>query len=174
MATKETGTKPTPKPPRKAPAAKAGKAAPAKKPPAKKPLTPAERVAAYGIDSICQALADGTTMNAIAAEIGVSFGTLSTWLAADPEHSARAREARTHAARVWDEKALSAIEGAKDPFELQRARELAQHYRWRASKTAPKEYGDKITAEHTGAGGGAIQVASVVEFVMPPVRGDDE
>ena len=89
MAKTDQGATPTTKPPRKSPAKATSKVTPKKKPP--QPKTAAERVAAYGIDRICEALADGTTMNAIAAEIGVSFGTLSTWLAADPEHSARAR-----------------------------------------------------------------------------------
>lgn len=167
MAKTDQGATPTTKPPRKSPAKAASKVTP------KKPSI-AERIEALGIDSICSMFADGMTHTAIAAKAGVSHGNLSEWLAADSDRSARAREARTHAARVWDEKALEAIEQAEDPFQLQRARELAQHYRWRASKTAPKDYGDKITAEHTGAGGGAIQVASVVEFVIPPARGDDE
>lgn len=145
----------------------------AKKPAAKKPSI-AERIEALGVDDICSMLADGMTHTAIAAKAGVSHGNLSEWLAADSDRSARAREARTHAARVWDEKALEAIEQAEDPFQLQRARELAQHYRWRASKTAPKEYGDKITAEHTGAGGGAINHSITIDYKCAEARGDDE
>lgn len=133
-----------------------------------------QRIASYGIDRVAEQLSNGVTMTLIAAEIGVTVGKLSQWIAADEEHSARAREARIHAARIWDEKALDVIEQAADPFELQRARELAQHYRWRASKTAPKDYGDKIQAEHTGANGGAIQVASTVTFVRPPRMDEDD
>ena len=87
---------------------------------------------------------------------------------------ARAREARIHAARIWDEKALSVVEQALDLFELQRAKELAHHYRWRASKTAPKDYGDKVTQEHTGADGGPIQARIAVEFVKPAPRAEDD
>ena len=46
--------------------------------------------------------------------------------------------------------------------------------RWLASKMAPKKYGDKVQAELTGAGGGAIQVASTVTFVMPPQHDEDD
>ena len=153
----------------------AGKAAPARaKVQTKKQPTIAERIEAFGIEAVCERLANGVTMTAIAEEIGVTVGKLSQWIASDEEHSARAREARIHAARIWDEKALSVIEQALDPFELQRAKELAHHYRWRASKTAPKEYGDKLQAELTGAGGGAIQVASTVTFVLPPQRDEDD
>ena len=137
-----------------------------------KPQTPIERVESIGIDSIAEMLANGVTLTAIAKDAGVSIGYFLQWIAADDERSARAREARIHAAKLWDEKALDVIEQAADPFELQRARELAQHYRWRASKAAPKDYGDKMTQEVTGANGGALQVASTVTFVRPPVRNE--
>lgn len=140
----------------------------------KKQPTIAERIEAFGIEAVCERLANGVTMTAIAEEIGVTVGKLSQWIASDEEHSARAREARIHAARIWDEKALSVIEQALDPFELQRAKELAHHYRWRASKTAPKEYGDKVTQEHTGADGGPIQARIAVEFVKPAPRAEDD
>ena len=153
----------------------AGKAVPARaKVQTKKQPTIAERIEAFGIEAVCERLANGVTMTAIAEEIGVTVGKLSQWIASDEEHSARAREARIHAARIWDEKALSVIEQALDPFELQRAKELAHHYRWRASKTAPKEYGDKVTQEHTGADGGPIQARIAVEFVKPAPRAEDD
>ena len=153
----------------------AGKAAPARaKVQTKKQPTIAERIEAFGIEAVCERLANGVTMTAIAEEIGVTVGKLSQWIASDEEYSARAREARIHAARIWDEKALSVIEQALDPFELQRAKELAHHYRWRASKTAPKEYGDKVTQEHTGADGGPIQARIAVEFVKPAPRAEDD
>ena len=140
----------------------------------KKQPTIAERIEAFGIEAVCERLSNGMTMTALAEEIGVTVGKLSQWIASDEEHSARAREARIHAARIWDEKALSVVEQAMDPFELQRAKELAHHYRWRASKTAPKEYGDKVTQEHTGADGGPIQARIAVEFVKPAPRSEDD
>ena len=178
MAATPKGKKPAPHklPPAKPAASKkaAGKAAPAREAAAKKQPTIADRIEAFGIEAICERLSNGVTMTAIAEEIGVTVGKLSQWIASDEEHSARAREARIHAARIWDEKALSVVEQALDPFELARAKELAHHYRWRASKTAPKEYGDKVTQEHTGANGGAIQVASTVTFVRPAPRLEDD
>ena len=129
---------------------------------------------AYGIDAIADDVSGAKTMTEIAAAIGVTVGQLSTWIAADVEHSARVREARTVAARYWDERSEKEILSASDPFELARAKELAHHYRWRAAKIAPKEYGDKIQAEHTGANGGAIQVASTVTFVRPPRMNEDD
>lgn len=178
MAATPKGKKPEPhkSPPAKPAATKkaAGVAASARKAAAKKQPTVSERIEAFGIEAVCERLSNGMTMTALAEEIGVTVGKLSQWIASDEEHSARAREARIHAARIWDEKALSVVEQALDPFELQRAKELAHHYRWRASKTAPKEYGDKVQTELTGAGGGAIQVASTVTFVLPPQHNEDD
>lgn len=145
----------------------------AKAPPEKKATTAGQRMEAYGIDAIAEDVSGAKTMTEIAAAIGVTVGQLSTWIAADVEHSARVREARTVAARYWDERSEKEILSASDPFELARAKELAHHYRWRAAKIAPKEYGDKVTQEHTGANGGAIQVASTVTFVQPPRRDDE-
>lgn len=178
MAATPKGKKPEPhkSPPAKPAATKkaACVAASARKAAAKKQPTVSERIEAFGIEAVCERLSNGMTMTALAEEIGVTVGKLSQWIASDEEHSARAREARIHAARIWDEKALSVVEQALDPFELARAKELAHHYRWRASKTAPKEYGDKVQTELTGAGGGAIQVASTVTFVLPPQHNEDD
>lgn len=108
------------------------------------------KLTAFGLDSVCQMITDGVSMTTIAQEAGVSIGTLCTWVDKDPERSARVREARTVTARVWDEKATKCIEDAADEFDLKKARELAHHYRWRASKIAPKEYGDKLEIENKG------------------------
>lgn len=99
----------------------------------------------FGLESVCHLIVSGATMTELAAKAGVSLGTLIVWIEADPERSARAREARVQSARLWDEKATKAIEDAPDKFNLDKAKELAHHYRWRASKIAPKEYGDSTT-----------------------------
>ena len=114
-----------------------------------------------GIDSVCDMIVSGVTMTQISDDLGVSLNRLLTWIEDDPARSARAREARVRSARFWDEKAARVIEAAPDKFELERARELAHHYRWRAKAIAPRDYGDKVTQEHTGAGGGPIAIAAV-------------
>lgn len=98
----------------------------------------------YGIDKVCERIADGVSYARIAKEAGVSIGSLSTWIAVDPERSARAREVRIATARLWDEKAEKVVRQATDALSLAKAKELAHHYRWRASKIAPRDYGDKV------------------------------
>lgn len=107
------------------------------------------------IDEVCQRISDGDYLDTIAKDNGIRIGTLLAWLDETPDKSARARAARQATAKYWEEKAASGIADAKDGFELSKAKELAHHYRWRASKIAPKEYGDKVAL--TGEDGGPIE-----------------
>lgn len=50
----------------------------------------------------------------------------------------------------------------------------ADNKKWLMGKLKPRKYGDKVQTELTGAGGGAIQVASTVTFVMPPHRDEED
>jgi len=101
---------------------------------------------AHGLDWLCDKLIAGETQTAIAESLRIGVATLSRWIADSehPERSARVREARIAAARSFDEKAEQELRDAKDPFTLARAKELAHHYRWKASKADPRGYGEKI------------------------------
>jgi hypothetical protein len=107
----------------------------------------------------------GEMLSAIADKFKVDRTTFFEWLDADKERSVRAREARAKASSAWDEKAERGIANATDAFELAKAKELAHHYRWRASKIAPKLYGDKVQTEVTGVDGGPLQIT--VQYVSP-------
>lgn len=50
----------------------------------------------------------------------------------------------------------------------------ADNKKWLMGKLKPRRFGDKVTQEHVGFDGGAVQVASTVTFVNPPARSDDE
>lgn len=104
-----------------------------------------DKMDAIGIDAVCGSIMDGASLTAIALGAGVSIASLLNWIEADRERSARAREARIATARLWDEKAEALLRDAPEEFGLKKAKELAHHYRWRASKIAPREYGDAVT-----------------------------
>lgn len=114
-----------------------------------------------GIDKVCERVAAGETLTALSRGLGVPLSALMGWVDADPARYSQFHYARVISAKTWDEKAETAILDAKDPHELNRARELANHYRWRAKSIAPKDYGDKVTQEHTGANGGPIVSTAV-------------
>lgn len=120
--------------------------------------TPAQdKVTAYGLDQVCEDIANTVPLTNIAQKIGVADGTLLTWMDR-PENSARTKEARRVTAKLWEERAEQVLlnagkgmtrKGKTAPallnFELSRAKELAHHYRWRAKMIAPREYGDGVT-----------------------------
>lgn len=118
-----------------------------------------EKLDSVGLDAVCAKIFEGLSLTAIAQEAAVSIGTLLTWISKDPERSARVREARAECAKLWDEKAEHGLEGAEDALQLAKAKELAHHYRWRAAKTAPRDYGDKQAVELTGKDGGPVETA---------------
>lgn len=137
----------------------------AKKPMAPKKLSVAERIEATGgMDEVARLIADGVPLTEIAKRAGVTDGGLLTWIEADAERSARARAVRQSTARMWDERAADVIGQAADPFELSKAKELAHHYRWRASKIAPRDYGDRIQADV----GGGVTLTIKSEFDGDP------
>jgi hypothetical protein len=126
--------------------ATAKKRAPPKKKAAPKPLTPWQKWTARqdAIEDLCDRIQGGDSLTGIAASLGAHVANLTRWIAADPQRSARAREARIAAAGTFDEMALDELRSAADPFELARAREVASHLRWKASKADPGRYGDKL------------------------------
>ena len=185
--------------PKKAPPAKTPKA---KKPAARKSAAgigaPANRPKKLGAPStytpelaaaICEHIAAGKSLRTIAALDGMpAQSTIMVWL--DGKHPdfteqyARAREAQ--ADKLAEETLLIADESSQDTYvdadgnvktnteAIQRSKLRVDTRKWLASKMAPKKYGDKVTQEHTGANGGAIQVASTVTFVRPPARDEDD
>jgi predicted transcriptional regulator len=95
-----------------------------------------------GIDAFCDAVIDGKSYRKIAEENGCTSAYVVKWLSADSERSARARTARMISAQTADEEALEVLRDKEiDPS---RAREIAQHLRWRAKVVNPREYGEKL------------------------------
>lgn len=100
-----------------------------------------------GIDRICEMIADDMSYREIAAKIGVSKSVIGRWIAADPGRLACAHGALKESAQVCDAKALEVLQNIpEEPTtgQVAKAREIAQHYRWRAKARNPSEYGDKV------------------------------
>lgn len=114
----------------------------------------------FGVEWVREQVLELRTLSQIAQDADVALSTLIAWIAADPDRSARVRDARRLAAEAWVEKAEQVLADAKTNFEFQKARELAHHYRWRASKISP-QYNDKVVQEHTGPGGGPVSITKI-------------
>lgn len=153
------------------------------------------------IATVLEELASGRSLIAICQSEGrPSFTTFMRWLAEEGEAGnilrdkyARAREAQAEVMAedilaIADEECTTVradkhgtqddgdgkTEVVFDSTAVQRNRLRVDARKWLLSKMAPKKYGDKVTQEHTGANGGAIQVASTVTFVRPPRMDEDD
>lgn len=104
---------------------------------------------AFGLEALCDRLVSGETQTAICKSLKVTKGSLSRWISLDAERQARVREARIEAAQAFDDLAEDAIKKARGKDGIAKARELAHHYRWRASKANPREYGEKLQVDQT-------------------------
>lgn len=99
-----------------------------------------------GIDEICSLIEKDMTYEKIALKIGVSETSLNRWLKETQDRFARAKESRIKSANACDDLAMQILEGIPDDgsrAQIARAREIAQHYRWRAKVRNPMEYGDR-------------------------------
>ena len=105
------------------------------------------RLDAVGEDEIYHAILDGQTLMGIAEAHGVTHGALLDWISRDDARAARMVIARQISAWWCDDRALHRVQTAADEFDLQKAREEAIHLRWRASKIAPRVYGDKLQVD---------------------------
>lgn len=113
----------------------------------------------FDIDHVCELIIDGKTFREIAKVYDCSISTLHNFLV-KPEHAVRTRDALELSAATYANKGEQVlIEAEAISVEIQRARELAQHYRWMAAKRSPKKYGEKVDVT---SGGETIKQTFVV------------
>jgi hypothetical protein len=140
--------------------------------------------------AVCVHIADGMSLRKVCQMPGMpTMTSVMRWLGEEDktflrEQYIRAREAQ--ADLLAEEILLIADDGRNDSYVDDEGRVIVDHdviarsrlrvdaRKWLASKMAPKKYGDKLTTEHTGAGGGAIEVRSTITLVAPVVRSDEE
>ncbi len=141
------------------------------------PPSAQDKLNAYGIDRICAQIAEAVAQRTVAADIGVSWATMTDWVNSDPtriEQYARAREAMAHKFAedihsVAGESCLVEVyKGEEVTVELSAAMVARNRLRvdamkWSASKLLPKLYGDKIDVTSDGK---AITFAPII---MPPL-----
>lgn len=128
-----------------------------------KPTPVSDRLDELGIEFICEEIASGKAIAELSRELGISKTAIKSWIAADKDRSARAKDARQESAEHWDNKAEEALLNAdtESTGAVSIARELASHYRWRSKVRDPINYGEKLA--HTDADGGPLTI-KIVQF----------
>jgi hypothetical protein len=128
-------------------------------------------------DKICARLAAGESMRTVCKDEDMPVvQTLFNWMRVHPEFLEQYTRAKEESADALIEESLDiaddgtndwmvkhGADGAAIGWQLngehvQRSKLRIDTRKWMASKLKPKRYGDKVTNEHTGEGGGPVQV----------------
>ena len=128
-------------------------------------------------DKICERLANGESLKSICRDASMPpESTVRLW-ASRTDHPFAEQYARARELGFWsmaDELLDIADDGSNDWMvregrdgepswtlngeHVQRSKLRLDQRRWLLSRMMPKTFGDKVTTEHTGADGGAIQI----------------
>lgn len=96
------------------------------------------------LQDICDRIEAGESMASVARRYKVHRAQLTRWAKADPERERQIDAARKLSAEAYADKAEQVIKGARDKFALDKARELAHHYRWCAKVRHPDRFADRV------------------------------
>lgn len=123
-------------------------------------------------DLICERIADGQSIRTICGAVGADFDgipserTVYRWLAEKERDAFRQQYARAREAQAdgeFDEARRIAQDATAENVQV--ARLQIDTIKWRASKLAPKKYGEKVELEHSGA----VTVTKIErQIVRPP------
>lgn len=118
-------------------------------------------------ETIIGGLMDGRSLVQICEEDGMpNRRTVLRWMENDSAFATRCARAREMQADLMDDKIAQLIDTVT-PESAPADRVKLAALQWRASKLAPKKYGDKIDHTHAGPDGGPVQHRFEVEFIGP-------
>lgn len=107
-----------------------------------------------GVDGVVDKIAGGMSLNALAAELGVSRNFLTWELYNDPSVKERILEARKARAETWSEEALEIADGVpEEPNAIQKAKLRVETRKWMASVNDPDRFGQKQAQVNISIGG---------------------
>jgi hypothetical protein len=118
------------------------------------------------VNKILDGIMDGKSVRQICADPDMPDNrTVQRWIANNAEFAAKCARARElQADNIFED--MQEVADYGNPDDVQRARLRVSTMQWRAAKLAPKKYGEKIQAEHTGADGGPLQVQMIERRIV--------
>lgn len=122
-----------------------------------KEQTPAQRLEAIGIETICEYVANGDSLRSWAIGNGFALSTVRDWIDTDEDrsaHYARARDDRADAVFDSLDDVSDQAVTAETAVEVAGLRLKSDNIKWKLARMNAKKYGDKLTQEITGKDGG--------------------
>jgi hypothetical protein len=114
-------------------------------------------------ERICDGLMDGLSLVKICqAEDMPNRRTVLRWWEKDPDFATKCARARVLQADLMDDMIIDLISSVT-PESASADRVKLAALTWRASKLAPKKYGDKLDLTHAAPDGGPVQFITIYE-----------
>lgn len=103
-------------------------------------------------EKICEKIANGRSLRSICAEDGMpTTSTVCKWLIENKEFSEQYARAREEQADSFADEIIDIADSvAPEAGEVAKAKLQIDARKWKASKMAPKKYGDKVEQQITG------------------------
>ena len=118
------------------------------------------------MDTILNRLIEGESLRRICADPDMpDRRTVMRWQDEDAEFDTKCARAREWQGDYMDDLILETANACTSET-AQADRVKISAYQWRASKLAPKKYGEKVTQEMVGAGGGPIAVQTIERCIV--------
>ena len=104
------------------------------------------------VDKICELIANGMSLRAVCSQEGMpSAFTVCKWLSENEEFSKQYARAREEQADSFADEIIDIADSvAPEAGEVAKAKLQIDARKWKASKMAPKKYGDKVEQQITG------------------------
>lgn len=115
-------------------------------------------------EAICEAIIDGKSLRRFCAQPHMpNRSTVFRWLEQHEDFATKYTRARRLQSEFLDDLVQdTADESTPETAAADRVKIAA--YQWRASKLAPKKYGDRVLNEHSGPDGGPIETKDVTDL----------
>jgi hypothetical protein len=124
------------------------------------------------VEKVCDAIASPKSLTAVCKNAWApNKKTFLRWVEKYPTVRAAYEQAiRDREERLFEE-VIEIADSGRDPA---KTRVQVDARKWVLARMNPKKYGDRMTNELTGAGGGPIESNMTITFVKSPKRDDDE
>lgn len=119
---------------------------------------------------VCEQIAQGKSLREIcAADNMPAPSTICLWLRENADLAEQYAQAREQQAELYADEIIEIADNAKNE-DAQVARLRVDARKWKASKLAPKKYGDKLDLNH----GGTLKIEGVRRTIYDPRHPDSQ